>query len=64
MSHKPKRLVRSSTCKNCGQPIRFHKSGEWVHDDPDEDPKAEDYGWVKCFPSEDGSFNYAEPKKS
>jgi len=54
--------TRSSTCKHCGQSIRLHR-GVWVHDDPDEDPKSEDYGWGKCLPNKDGSFEYAEPIK-
>jgi hypothetical protein len=62
MKDKLQRLVRRSTCKHCGQPIRLH-GGVWVHDDPDEDPTAEDYGWSKCLPNEDGSFEYAEPKR-
>ena len=49
-------------CKHCGMPIRLIQ-GHWVHDDPDEDPKSDDYGWQKCLPYEDGSFEYAEPKK-
>jgi beta-galactosidase/beta-glucuronidase len=57
---KSKRSKRS-TCKHCGQPIRT-VDGEWVHDDPDENPKQFDYGWVKCLPDDDGSFECAEPK--
>ena len=60
MNCKLERLVRRSTCKHCGQSVRLH-GGVWVHDDPDEDPTTEDYGWAKCLPNEDGSFEYAEP---
>lgn len=39
--------MKQSTCKNCNKPIRFLR-GVWIHDDPDEDPNAEDYGWLSC----------------
>lgn len=58
---KLQRLVRHSKCKHCGRPIRLH-NGVWVHDDPDEDPSTEDYGWAKCLPNEDGSFQCAEQR--
>ena len=55
--------IKHSVCKHCGQEIISFNKGVavWVHSDPDEDPNSEDYGWVKCLPNEDGSFNYAEP---
>ena len=60
---KLQRLVRRSVCKNCGEPIRVGNDGCWVHDDPDEDPAAFDYGWARCLPkSEDDFENYAEPQ--
>ena len=34
-------------CKHCGELI-CKINGIWVHDDPDEDPKVDDYGWLKC----------------
>jgi len=46
-------------CKHCGMPIRITPDGIWVHDDPDEDPKQNDYGWVKCS----GETTEAEPSK-
>ena len=49
-------------CTHCAQPIRLH-GGVWVHDDPDEDPTVEDYGWAKCLPNDGGSFEYAEPNR-
>ena len=62
MNCKLERLVRRSVCKNCGEPIRVGNDGCWVHDDPDEDPAAFDYGWARCLPkSEDDFENYAAP---
>jgi len=55
--------MKKSICKHCGKPIRRIRDN-WVHDDPDEDPSQEDYGWVKCLPNEDGSYECAEPKKN
>jgi len=51
-------MPKQSSCKHCGMPIRIAKDGVWVHDDVDEDPKQEDYGWVKCC----GEITTAEPK--
>jgi len=48
--------TEAAICKHCNQPISL-KDGEWVHDDVDEDPTAEDYGWAKCS----GEITVAEP---
>ena len=56
--------VKHSTCRHCGQPIRTLGAEwgcEWVHDDPDEDPKDPDYGWFKCYPGKDVEITHAEP---
>jgi hypothetical protein len=50
-------MASKSICKHCGQPIRIAKDGRWVHDDPDENPQQEDYGWAKCS----GEITTAEP---
>jgi hypothetical protein len=60
MNDKVKK-VKTGICKHCGEPIRIAKDGCWVHDDPDEDPNAFDYGWVKCSATESGWFEEAEP---
>jgi len=52
-----KKKIQKSICKHCGMPIRVVEE-IWVHDDHDEDPKAEDYGWLKCS----GAYTVAEPK--
>jgi hypothetical protein len=55
-------VQRNANCKHCGEPIRVGNDGCWVHEDPDEDPTAFDYGWSRCLPnSEDDFENYAEP---
>jgi len=51
--------IQRSKCRHCGAAIRLHR-GVWVHDDPDENPEAEDYGWAKCLPTPEGDLNYAE----
>lgn len=39
----------SGVCRHCKRPIRFREYDQvWVHDDPDENPKNADYGWVSC----------------
>lgn len=58
---KIKGNMKKSKCRHCGQPIRKIDS-RWVHDDPDENPKDPDYGWIKCLPDKDGSYKEAEPK--
>ena len=36
-------------CVNCGKPVVYRRhDDEVVHEDPDEDPDYEDYGWVAC----------------
>jgi ribosomal protein S27E len=40
--------AREMTCIHCGDTVVFAPDGELVHADPDEDPSAEDYGWVRC----------------
>ena len=37
--------IQGYLCRHCNTPIRLH-NGIWVHDDPDEDPTADDYGWA------------------
>lgn len=50
--------VKKSKCRHCGQPIRYRRGYGWVHDDPDENPKSFDYGWISCS----GGETSAEPK--
>jgi len=60
---KKVKKVKTGICKHCEEPIRIAKDGCWVHDDPDEDPKAFDYGWVQCLPDENEDVMSAEPKE-
>ena len=48
-----------TTCKHCGEPIR-KKGGLWVHEDPNEDPIADNYGWYVC---RNNNMKIAEPSE-
>lgn len=65
MPHGAETPADTDLCRHCGDPIRMRVSTaihsspyEWVHEDPDDDPAREDYGWVGCFVGD----TIAEPK--